>query len=122
MSFKPVLAAAILGLSATLAACGNGSGDEDVLTLRRGISAKVGVLDPHRSSAAWENVVIGDMIVGLMQTGPNGEVLPAVATNWETDETGLVWTFDLREDAVWSDGTPLTANDFVFALRRRHAA
>ena len=122
MSLKPFLAAAVLGLSATLAACGNGGGgEEDVPTLRRGISAKVGVLDPHRSSAAWENVVIGDMIVGLMQTGPNGEVIPGVATSWETDPAGLVWTFTLREDAVWSDGTALTANDFVYALRRIQA-
>lgn len=118
MSLKPFLAAAVLGLSATLAACGNGASEDDVPTLRRGISAKVDTLDPHRSSAAWENVVIGDMIVGLMQTGPNGEVIPGVAESWELDDSNLVWTFKLREDVVWSDGVPLTANDFVYALRR----
>lgn len=119
MSLKPILAAGLFGLTATLAACGGGGGgEEDVPTLRRGISAKVDTLDPHRSSAAWENIVIGDMIVGMMQTGPEGEVIPGVAESWEIDDTSLVWTFKLREDVVWSDGVPLTANDFVFALRR----
>lgn len=75
-------------------------------------------MDPHRSSAAWENIVIGDMIIGLMQTAADGTVIPGVAESWEVDDSGLVWTFRLRQDAVWSDGVPLTANDFVFALRR----
>ncbi|MDJ0922630.1 MAG: peptide ABC transporter substrate-binding protein [Henriciella sp.] len=119
MQLKSILAAGCLALSFALAACGGGGGssEDDVLTLRRGISAKVDTLDPHRSSAAWENIVIGDMFTGLMQHAADGTVIPGVAESWELDETGLVWTFKLKE-TVWSDGTPLTANDFVFALRR----
>ena len=40
-----------------------------------------------------------------------------MATHWETSSDGKVWTFHLR-DAVWSDGVAVTADDFVFALRR----
>ncbi|MEM9842974.1 MAG: peptide ABC transporter substrate-binding protein, partial [Pseudomonadota bacterium] len=47
----------------------------------------------------------------------DGQVIPAMAESWTTSEDGLTWTFKLRE-ASWSDGVPVTANDFVFALRR----
>ena len=119
MNKKQYFAPLFASLSLALAACGGGggNGEEDVLTLRRGISAKVDTLDPHRSSAAWENIVIGDMIIGLMQHAADGKVIPGVAESWETSDDGLVWTFKLKE-TVWSDGTPLTAEDFVFALRR----
>lgn len=122
-SLKSVLlSAGAAGLVFTLAACGgsggNGSGDGDeAAVLRRGISAKVDTLDPHRSSAKWENIVISDMIVGLMTITPEREVIPGVAESWETSEDGLTWTFNLRE-SQWSDGEPVTADDFVYAFRR----
>jgi oligopeptide transport system substrate-binding protein len=122
-SLKSVLlSAGAAGLVLTLAACGggggNGSGDGDeAAVLRRGISAKVDTLDPHRSSAKWENIVISDMIVGLMTITPDREVIPGVAESWETSEDGLTWTFNLRE-SQWSDGEPVTADDFVYAFRR----
>jgi oligopeptide transport system substrate-binding protein len=117
MRLNRLLTGAALALTLGLAACGGGGSGDDVLTLRRGISAQVDTLDPHRSSAAWENIVIGDMFHGLMQHTPDGQVIPAVADSWEISEDGLTWTFRLKE-TVWSDGTPLTANDFVYALRR----
>lgn len=102
----------------TLAACGGGSSSDDgAKVLRRGISAKVDTLDPHRSSAKWENIVISDMIVGLMTITPERDVIPGVAESWETSEDGLTWTFKLKE-TVWSDGEPVTAEDFVYAFRR----
>lgn len=118
MRLNRLLTGAALALTLTVTACGgNNSGGDDVLTLRRGISAKVDTLDPHRSSAQWENIIIGDMFTGLMQHAADGEVIPGVAESWTVSEDGLVWTFNLKE-TVWSDGVPLTANDFVFALRR----
>ncbi|CAI8336569.1 MAG: Periplasmic oligopeptide-binding protein [Hyphomonas sp. TMED17] len=104
-------------MSLVVVACGGGQVSEDIPTLRRGISAKVDTLDPHRSAAAWENIIIGDMIVGMMQTSADGEVIPGVAESWEVDESGLVWTFKMKE-TVWSDSVPLTAHDFVYAFRR----
>lgn len=118
---RSVLTASVLGLAAfALAACGGGATKEkpgDVPTLRRGISAKVDTLDPHKSSAQWENIVIGDMLIGLTTDGPDGKPVPGMATSWETDPTGTVWTFHLG-DYVWSDGTPVTSDDFVYAFRR----
>ncbi len=118
MNIKTLLAGSAIALTLALASCGGGGqAGDDVPTLRRGISAKVDTLDPHRSSAQWENIIIGDMFIGLMQETADGEVIPGVAESWELDDSGLVWTFKLKE-TVWSDGTPLTAHDFVYGLRR----
>lgn len=114
----PRLAAAG-ALALVLAACSGGGGEKasDVPTLRRGISAKVDTLDPHKSSAQWENIVIGDMFIGLTTDGPDAHPRPGMATRWDTSPDGLVWTFHIG-DYYWSDGSPVVADDFVYALRR----
>lgn len=117
MRLNKILTGTAIALALVVSACGGGGVEDDTLTLRRGISAKVDTLDPHRSSAAWENIIIGDMFLGLTQHTADGQVIPAMAENWTTTDDGLVWTFNLRE-TTWSDGVPLTAEDFVFALRR----
>lgn len=116
----PLFGAAAAAMMMSLASCGGGGGgssDSDVAVLSRGISAKVDTLDPHRSSAKWENIVISDMFTGLMQVAADNEVIPGVAESWEVSDDGLTWTFKLKE-TVWSDGEALTAEDFVYAFRR----
>ncbi|MCC6944688.1 MAG: peptide ABC transporter substrate-binding protein [Thermomicrobiales bacterium] len=54
----------------------------------------------------------------LVRQDENYELQPAAATSWDISEDGLTWTFHLREGMVWSDGTPVTASDYVFTLRR----
>ena len=74
-------------------------------------------LDPHLITGTWEDRIVSDALVGLVQDDAAGEPIPGMAARWETSADGLVWTFYLR-DAVWSDGVPVTAQDFVFSLRR----
>ena len=74
-------------------------------------------LDPHKTQGTWEHRILLDNLVGLAQVNAAGEPIPGMATHWETSADGLTWTFYLR-DAVWSDGVPVTADDFVFAFRR----
>ena len=74
-------------------------------------------LDPHKTQGTWENRIIGDLIMGLTQEDQAGNAIPGMATHWETSADGKVWTFHLRR-ALWSDGAPVTADDFVYALRR----
>ncbi|HYE44476.1 MAG TPA: peptide ABC transporter substrate-binding protein [Caulobacter sp.] len=74
-------------------------------------------LDPHTSTGTWEDRIQSDLFIGLTQSAADGTTVPGVAERWETSADGLTWTFHLRE-AVWSDGHPLTAEDFVFSLRR----
>jgi oligopeptide transport system substrate-binding protein len=74
-------------------------------------------LDPAKIDGVWEQVIVSQLQVGLTDRDPANNVIPAMATSWQTSADGLSWTFHLR-DAQWSDGTPVTADDFVFAMRR----
>ena len=57
------------------------------------------------------------MFMGLATEAADGSVIPGAAERWQVSDDGTVYTFTLR-DHTWSDGTPVTADDFVFALRR----
>lgn len=74
-------------------------------------------LDPQTSNLTTEGRVIGDLMMGLTTEAADGKAIPGMAKSWETGPDGLTWTFHLR-DAKWSDGAPVTADDFVFAYRR----
>ena len=56
----------------------------------------------------------GDSLVNLDE---NLNIIPGAAEKWEASADGLSWTFHLRPGQVWSDGTPLTANDYVASYR-----
>lgn len=90
---------------------------EGKVCVAAGNGSEPATLDPHKATGTWEDRIISDMIVGLTQSDPSGEPIPGMAERWETSPDGLTWTFYLR-DAVWSDGVPVTADDFVFSLRR----
>lgn len=85
-----------------------------------GNSSEPKSLDPHIVSGVLENTIIRSMFEGLVIEHPSqdGVALPGVAETWESNEDASEWTFHLRKDAVWSDGTPLTTEDFLFAFRR----
>lgn len=87
-------------------------------TFHRGNSAEPDTLDPHRSSGIWESAILNDMIVGLLTEAADGSLLPGAATHWDIAPDGLRYTFHMRDGMVWSDGVPVTADDFVFSLRR----
>jgi peptide/nickel transport system substrate-binding protein len=53
---------------------------------------------------------------GLLKLGPDGMLIPDLASRWTTDESGKTWTFTLRPDTQWHDGKPLTAHDVVFTI------
>jgi len=82
-----------------------------------GNTTEPATLDPHASTGTWEDRIQSDMFMGLTQSAADGSTIPGVAERWDISPDGLVWTFHLR-DSVWSDGVPLTADDFVYSLRR----
>lgn len=55
---------------------------------------------------------------GLYRLGEDAEIVEGIAVNHKVSEDALTWTFTLREDAVWSNGDPVTAHDFVYAWQR----
>ena len=74
-------------------------------------------LDTNLATDGDSFEVIADCIDGLMQMDKDGAAVPAIAESYDVSEDGLTYTFHLR-DAKWSNGTPVTGNDFVFAWRR----
>ena len=88
------------------------------LCLLYGNGAEPFTLDPALIDGTWEATIVGGMIVGLTARDALGRPIPAMATSWETSPDGLTWTFHLR-NAQWSDGVPVTADDFVFGVRRQ---
>lgn len=114
----------LVGLAAglTLAACGPGKPSRPPcpagkLCLQLGNGFDPATLDPHKSTGTWEDRILSDVDMGLTQDDAAGNPIPGIATHWETTPDGLTWTFHLR-DAKWSDGAPVTADDFVFSMRR----
>ena len=89
----------------------------DARAFVRGNGAEPDTLDPHKASGNWENNIIGDMFIGLMTDGPSGEAVPGTAQSYSVSQDGLTYTFKLR-DHTWSDGTPVTAHDYVYSFRR----
>lgn len=74
-------------------------------------------LDPHKVEGVPEANIIRDLMEGITLESPDGSVLPGSATSWENKDF-KVWTFKIREDAKWSNGDPVTAQDFVYSWRR----
>lgn len=75
-------------------------------------------LDPHNISGDWENRIAGDIFEGLVTEDRLAEPVAGQAESWTISDDGLVYTFKLRDGISWSDETPVTAGDFVFALQR----
>lgn len=90
---------------------------DDVKVLKRGNGAEPYSVDPHRALMTAENNIIGDMLLGLYTEDARGKPALGAAESAETSEDGLTWTFKIRKHN-WSDGTPVTAQDFVFAFQR----
>ena len=85
--------------------------------LEYGNNTEPATLDPQKSNLVDEVTIISDLMMGLTTDAPDGSPAPGMAARWETTLDGLTWTFHLRP-ALWSDGRPVTADDFVFGLRR----
>ncbi|OMH34018.1 peptide ABC transporter substrate-binding protein [Motiliproteus sp. MSK22-1] len=106
-------------LTAVSAACLMGIAAHSTAdTLHRGIGGEPGTLDPNLVSGNWEDMVVGDLFMGLVTEGADGINIPGAAESWSLSEDGKVYTFKLRKQAKWSDGKPVTAADFVFGIQR----
>ncbi|WP_455863714.1 peptide ABC transporter substrate-binding protein [Pantoea agglomerans] len=74
-------------------------------------------LDPAKAVGLPEIQVIRDLFEGLTNQDAKGNIIPGVATQWQTTDN-KTWIFTMRKDAKWSNGDPVTANDFVYSWRR----
>lgn len=79
--------------------------------------SEVSSLDPQKIEGVPESNIILNLLEGLVETDANGHIVPGVAERWENSGY-RVWTFHLRQNSRWSDGTPVTAEDFVYSWQR----
>jgi oligopeptide transport system substrate-binding protein len=87
--------------------------------LLRGNSSEPESLDPHLVRGAVEWTIVGSLFEGLVATDPETLApVPAAAESWTVAADGKTYTFRLRDGLTWSDGFPLTAEDFVYGARR----
>jgi oligopeptide transport system substrate-binding protein len=116
-------------LASGLAACGRkrGAGAGSAETggaggsarhLRRHMEDSPRTLDPSLNSDIPTANVIDDLFEGLLRLDAAGTVVAAVARSWMQSPDGLTWTFELRDDARWSNGDRVTAHDFVWSWQR----
>jgi oligopeptide transport system substrate-binding protein len=87
------------------------------LCMLYGNGAEPSSLDPAHIGGVWEAAIVNEMLLPLLERDPDGRIVPGLAESWSMSPDGLSWTFHLRR-AVWSDGSPVTADDLVFAMRR----
>ncbi len=85
---------------------------------RKGNGAEPQTLDPHKAEGVPSSNILRDLYEGLITEAPDGSLMPGAAKKWEISPSGTVYTFQLREQAKWSNGEPLTAQDFVYSFRR----
>jgi oligopeptide transport system substrate-binding protein len=79
---------------------------------------EVPTLDPNLIEDIYSGDVARQLFEGLLNQDAQGNPVPGVATDWTVSDDGLTYTFNLRPEAKWSDGTPVTAEDFVYSWRR----
>ncbi|MCL6330987.1 oligopeptide ABC transporter substrate-binding protein OppA [Pectobacterium carotovorum subsp. carotovorum] len=120
---KRVAAAIIAALSSTMAVSAfaatvpAGVQLAEKQELVRNNGAEVSSLDPHKIEGVPESNVSRDLLEGLVISDVNGKTSPGVAESWDNKDF-KVWTFHLRKDAKWSNGEPVTAQDFVYSWQR----
>ncbi|KGQ65612.1 hypothetical protein IO43_02160 [Gallibacterium anatis 7990] len=81
-------------------------------TLIRGGEFSHFQLNPQQVTDLQNSAIIYDLYEGLVSYDLHGNIIPAIAQSWQTKDN-KVWLFSLRNDAKWSDGSSVTATDFV---------
>lgn len=112
-----ILTALVAGNVATAAEVPAGVQLAEKQTLVRNNGSEVQSLDPHKIEGVPESNINRDLFEGLLISDVDGKPSPGVAEKWENKDF-KVWTFHLRKDAKWSDGTPVTSQDFVYSWQR----
>ncbi|MBI1257344.1 MAG: hypothetical protein GC204_07730 [Chloroflexi bacterium] len=105
---------ALMGLIAVIPTAAQGSGG----TLTWSIEGVPDLpsLDPAKASDSQDFTVIGLIYGGLVRFDGDLHVVPDLASNWTVSDDALTYAFTLRDDATFSDGTPITADDVIWSL------
>jgi len=92
--------------------------DPTITTMREGLGADPPTLDINLATDTTSHAVLNQLMEGPYRYRADGSIEPAGAESYEVSEDGLVYTIHLRDDGVWSDGEPVTAQHFVDGITR----
>jgi oligopeptide transport system substrate-binding protein len=109
-ALTPILVGLMIGAASPPAAA------ETVL--RRPAAAEPETLDPMKTTSSDDVAIDMDLFQPLVGRDADQKLIPGAAQSWDVSADGLTYSFHLRPDGRWSNGDPVTAGDFVFALRR----
>jgi peptide/nickel transport system substrate-binding protein len=107
-------------LSSTTASASPGSvGGVPIVSrpYREGVLGRPVSVSPFSARTQADRDLVALVYAGLVRNGPDGSIVPDLAERWTVDATGAVWTFTLRDDALWHDGEPVTSDDVAFTIR-----
>jgi oligopeptide transport system substrate-binding protein len=105
---------ALLGLVLLAAAAPAGA----ETSIARWLQSDPDSLDPQRTASVYSLQIDQDLFEGLVRFDRDKHPVPGIAESWEVSSDGLTYTFHLRPEARWSNGDPLTSEDFVYSFRR----
>jgi oligopeptide transport system substrate-binding protein len=109
----------LIAVAIVASSCGESGHDgPQVPTLHRGLSSDPESIDPHKARSTQAAEVLRDIGEGLVSYSATGALVGGAAESWTISDDGLTYAFKIRDDARWSNGDPVTADDFVFSLRR----
>jgi peptide/nickel transport system substrate-binding protein len=83
---------------------------------REGVLSRPVSVSPLSARSQADRDLVSLVFAGLVRNGPSGSLVPDLAERWSVDSSGAVWTFQLRDDARWHDGEPVTAADVAFTI------
>ncbi|KPU44541.1 oligopeptide-binding protein OppA precursor [Oxobacter pfennigii] len=117
----------LLVLSLVLTACGGGGntqptpsptgGADAAKILKMNSHSEPGALHPGLAQGTHDSLPLDHLFEGLTKRDPEGKFVPGMAKEWKMSEDGLTWTFTLRDGVKWSNGDPVTAQDFEYAWK-----
>ena len=79
---------------------------------------RAATFDPLHNETVFDNAIADQLFAGLVERTAEMDIVPDLARSWEVHEGGRTYLFQLRPDARWSDGVPVTARDFEVAWKR----
>lgn len=105
-----------------LSGCGKSSSSKNSIdrTFKTTAQTNVITVDPNRATDVGSYLAISQVVEGLYKQNNQGKIVPSVATKIvKPTNNGKTYTFNLRHDAKWNDGSRVTASDFVASFRRQ---
>ena len=83
---------------------------------REGVIGRPSSINPLTARSQVDQDLVALLFRGLVKNGPNGSVVPDLATDWTISDDDHTYTFQIRNDAFWEDGEPVTSADVVFTI------